>query len=156
MFSGLPALAAATAAATVSTASATTAGTTTAAATVVATATTIAAATAEAAATTTAATAFRTRPRLIHIHAATIQLRTIQLRNCRLRFIGVCHFHETKAARLPGLLIRNDAHTFHRPVLRKRLLQLFLRRLETSNSRQRCSSFGTSSQFVRCVSVGQD
>ena len=85
--------------------------TSTAAATTVPTAATTAAGAVSATSTEAPASAATTtlglRTSFIDIQSATAQLRSVERVNGSFRFAAVRHFNESKAARLPGVTIRN-------------------------------------------------
>jgi hypothetical protein len=103
----LPALSAATAAATTTTAAATAAAPTAAA----------------------AAAAGRLWTRFVNVQGATVHFGPVQLGNRRLGIPLLRHFHEGEAAWLTAVAIGYDVNSLHTAVLRKCVLQVFLRGL---------------------------
>lgn len=93
-------------------------------------ATTTATTTAAAATTETTTTATATTSRLgasfVDVHGASVEFRSVQLRNGGFRFPPVRHFDEGEAAGLARVTIGYDVDAFHGTVLSKSRLQLFL------------------------------
>jgi hypothetical protein len=55
-----------------------------------------------------------------------VKLSAIQLGNGGLRFLRLCHLYKREAARLTGVPICHDIHTFNATVSGKRTMKLLL------------------------------
>jgi hypothetical protein len=99
-----------------------------------ATTTTTAATTATAGATTTASAASGLRTGFIDVQRAAIHFLAIELGDSRFRIAALGHFDKCKTTGLAAVAVRYDVNALDAAILRKSLLQVFLRGLVTQVS----------------------
>src|SRR5438270_12440693 len=81
---------------------------------------------APATAATTRSTARRLGTSFVYVERTAVQFLAVELRNGRLGFAPVCHFHERESTRLPCVTIGNNVHPLHRSILREGCVQFLL------------------------------
>jgi hypothetical protein len=99
-----------------------------------ATSTTAAAASATTAATTTASAASRLRTGFVNVQRAAVHFLAIELGDSRLGIAALGHFDKCKTTGLAAVAVRYDVNALDAAILRKSLLQVFLRSLVTQVS----------------------